>query len=75
MDGHIAWYRLGYRWWLLKHWWARLPDRLARWVAWHLPAQVALHAFVRVYGSWGECGPDYEPVSRAWEARERRGRS
>lgn len=68
MEEEIAWYDIGYRWWILKYWAKRQPDRCAWWVANHLPRRIALLTFVRVYSAWGECGPDYEHVYKAWEA-------
>lgn len=46
----------------------RSLDALAWRIAWLLPRKVALYAFVRVYGNWGECGADYAPVYEAWES-------
>lgn len=67
MGDDIKWWDLGYRWWLLKHWSKRLPERLCWHLAWWLPRRIALFAFVRVYSAWGGCGPDYEPVYKSWE--------
>ena len=63
---------IGYRWFLVRAWWHGLPDRIAWHVAWLLPRQVALYAFVRVYGAWGELGPDYDHVYKAWESSVRK---
>ncbi len=70
MEEQIAWWNLGYRWWVIRTWWHRLPDRLAWKCAWWLPRRVALLAFVRVYSAWGELGPDYDPVCRSWEREQ-----
>lgn len=56
-----------YWWWRTRLWVRGLPDRFAWQVAWWLPKKVALYAFVRVYGKWGECGPEYDAVYKAWE--------
>ena len=72
-DG-FAWWHPGYRWFCLRVWWRGLPDRVTWWLAWKLPRKVALYAFVRVYGAWGECGPDYDHVYRAWESASSKAR-
>lgn len=51
MGDDIEWWDVGYRWWLLKHWCKRLPDRVCWRLAWWLPRRIALHAFVRVYSA------------------------
>ena len=58
---------LKYLWWDFRGWLRRLPEKLAWKAAWMLPRKVALFAFVRVYGAWGHCGPDFEPVYKTWE--------
>jgi hypothetical protein len=60
-----------YRLWVIhctvRHWWT---ERLPFWIAWHLPRRVAYLAFFRVYGAWGQAGPDLVPVCDAWEGRK-----
>ena len=45
-------------------------DRLAWWLAWHIPRRVALYAFVRVYAVLGTCGNDYSDAYQRWEVGE-----
>jgi len=68
----FAWWHVGYQWFRLRVWWHGLPNRIAWRCAWLLPRQVALFAFVRVYSTLGDIGPDYEPVYKAWERGEGR---
>lgn len=56
-----------YRWAVMCYWFIRLPERLAWWVAFHLPPQVALFAFVRVSSCppWSP-GYDYPLLYEYW---------
>ena len=61
----------GYRWWLLRchliHW----PRQIPRWLAYRLPKTVLLHAFILVYAIDGDCGPEFNRICQAWEAKHR----
>jgi hypothetical protein len=63
-------FEIGYRWWLVKLWFRRLPEKLAWRAAWLLPRRVALLAFVRVCSATGDSPDDvtYDGAYRAWEA-------
>lgn len=58
-----------YRWLRFRHLLRCAPDRIALWVAWHLPKRVALMAFIYVYSIQGESGPEFDRICNAFEAR------
>lgn len=68
---------MSYWWFCVRLWFRERPEKLAWWVARHLPRRVALLAFVRVMGeassiSFPTAHPDeltYSQVYKAWEAQ------
>lgn len=64
-------WRIWTRGWGVRSWWIWFrSEGLPMAVAWSLPKNVALWTFIRVYGVKGDCGPDYEPVYKLWEAEK-----
>lgn len=54
--------------WGLRDWWYWFTRKgLPLWAARHLPARIALWAFILVYAHDGQSpGPDYSPKYAAW---------
>lgn len=46
---------------------ARFSEWAVMQAAWWVPRRLAYWCFIRVYASWGECGPDFPKVCAAWE--------
>ena len=68
-------WRLWTRGWGVRGWWQWVTDATPRQIAWWLPHQIALWAFIRVYAHTGDApGPEYTRVYDAWEHRRNNGR-
>lgn len=59
---------LRYRWYCVRLWIRERPERMAWWLAFHLPRRVALFAFVRVSAAGGRSPDDctYEHCYDDW---------
>ena len=68
MGERFSWYDLRYRWFCVRYWLQQLPDRLAWKIAYWLPREVALKAFIRVYSTLDSPGSDYVAAYANWEA-------
>ena len=60
---------MGYLWFRIRLWFRERPEKIAWWVACHLPRKVAYLAFIRVYAAgWSETpGCEFQRVCDRWE--------
>jgi len=61
----------GYYWWRIRCHVAYFPERVAWWLTERMPPKIALYCFIRVYGILGECGPEFDYICKAWEAKHK----
>lgn len=68
---HFQFWQIWTPGWGPRHWARNVwREKLPMWVAWMLPHQVALWAFIRVYAATGDApGPEYTRAYQHWEQR------
>lgn len=60
-------WRLWTRGWGPRSWWYWMGEATPRWIAFHLPRQVMLWAFIRVYANGVDApGEEYRIAYDAW---------